>query len=132
MLQKWGRVSQATSYLDRKLILNQLAGAKMTHILTILQPTTQFVDIMHKMILNFTWQAKHWKHPNFVYGRMEDGGIVAHHLPTRIKKQNAWYFQAHSIRLFAPALHAEAVLEMKLNPTRVSALTPFYASAIEA
>jgi exonuclease III len=147
ILQKWERVSQATSYLDRKLILNQLVGAKMTHILTILQPTAQFLDLMHKMMVNFIWQGKHWKHPNFVYGRMEDGGIGVHHLPTRIqtmrfsflqkfvtqnKKQNAWYFQAHNIRLYAQALHAEAVLKLKLNPTRFLALTPFYASALEA
>ena len=82
ILQKWEKVPHATSYPDRKQILNQLVGAKMTHVLTILQHTTTFLDTMHKLTVNFIWQGKHWKHPNFVYGRLEDGGIGVHHLPT--------------------------------------------------
>jgi hypothetical protein len=37
ILHKWGKVPQATSYLERKLILNQLVEAKLTHILAIFQ-----------------------------------------------------------------------------------------------
>jgi hypothetical protein len=134
VIQQWEKVPHATSYLDRKLILNQLVGSKMTHLLTILHPTNTFLDTMNKMMVKFIWQGKYWKHPNFVYGRPENGGIGVHHLPTRIKtlrfsflqkiitrhnRQNAWYFQACNIQKYAPALHAEAVLQLNLNPTKM-------------
>jgi hypothetical protein len=35
-------------------------------------------------MIQFIWQGHHWKHPNFVYGKLEDGGIGVHHLPSRI------------------------------------------------
>jgi hypothetical protein len=85
-------------------------------------------------------QGKHWKHPNFIYGRPEDGGIGVHHLPTRIKtlrfnflqkfiavsnRENAWYLQAHNIKMYAPGLHAEAVLKLKLNPAHFPKPTPY-------
>jgi hypothetical protein len=78
---------------------------------------------------------------------MEDGGIGVHHLPTPIKtirfnflqtfitrsdRETAWYFQAHNIRMYAPDLHAEAVLKLNLNSTRFPILTPFYVSALQA
>jgi hypothetical protein len=34
--------------------------------------------------------------------------------------------------MYAPALHAEAVLKLNFNPARFPILTPFYASALEA
>jgi hypothetical protein len=109
----------------------------MTHVLTILHPTNTFLDTMNKMMVKFIWQGKYWKHPYFVYGRPENGGIGVHHLPTRIKtlrfsflqkvitrhnRQNAWYFQAYNIQKYAPALHAEAVLQLNLNPTRLTCI----------
>jgi hypothetical protein len=102
---------------------------------------------MHKLMVRFIWQGRRWKHPNFIYERPEDGGIGVRHLPTRINtlrfsflqkfiarydRKNAWYFQAHNIRTYAPALHAEDVLKLNLNPTRFPVMTPFYASALEA
>jgi hypothetical protein len=102
---------------------------------------------MHKLMVKFIWQGRHWKYPNFVYGRPEDGGIGVHHFPTRIKtlrltflqmfiarnnNENAWYFQVHNIRTNALALHAEEVLKLNLNPARFPIMTPFYASALEA
>jgi hypothetical protein len=119
----------------------------MTQALTILQPTTTFLNTMHKLMVSFIWQGRHWKHPNFIYGRPDDGGIGVHHLPTRIdtlrfnflqnfmatnEKQYAWYFQAHNIRTYAPALDGKDVLKLNLNPTRFPTMTPFYASALQA
>jgi hypothetical protein len=147
ILQKWEKVPHATSYLDRKQLINQLVGAQMTHVLTILQPTATFLNTMHKLIVNFIWQGKHWKHPNFIYGRPEDGGIGVHHLPTRIntirfnflqnfigtqQRENTWHLQAHNIRMYDQALDAEAVLKLNLIPARFPKLTPFYASSLEA
>jgi hypothetical protein len=102
---------------------------------------------MHKLMVKFIWQGRHWKYPNFVYGRPEDGGIGVHHLPIRINtlrfiflqkfmarnnNENAWYFQANNIRKHAPALHAEEVLKLNPNTTRFPIMIPFYASVLEA
>jgi hypothetical protein len=147
ILQQWEKGPQATSYHERKQILNQLIGAKLMHILTILHPTTIFLKTMHKLMVSFIWQGRHWKHHNFVYGMPEDGGIGVHHLPTRINtlrfillhkfiarndRENAWQFQAHNIRTYAPALHALDVLKLNLNPTCFPVMTTFYASTLKA
>jgi hypothetical protein len=109
ILTQWEKVPQVTSYQERKQILNQLVGEKLTHAVTIIPPPNAFLDTMHRLMVNFIWQGRHWKHPNFVYVRLEDGGICVHHLPTRIKtlrfsflqnftassdRRDAWYFQA--------------------------------------
>jgi hypothetical protein len=98
-------------------------------------------------MVNFIWQGRHWKHPNFMYGGLEDGGTSVHHFPTHIKilrlsflqnfiassdRGNAWYFQAWNIKAYAQVPHAEDVLKIKLDPTRFQAMPPFYASALEA
>jgi hypothetical protein len=44
-------------------------------------------------MVKFIWQGRHWKHPNFVYERLEDGGIGVHHLPTRIKTLRLFFLQ---------------------------------------
>jgi exonuclease III len=147
ILKQWEKIPHVTSYQDRKVILNQLVGAKLTHIITILPPTTEFLDKINKMMVSFIWQGRHWKHPDFVYGRLENGGIGVHHLPTRVQtlrfkflqkflantdRGNAWHLQAHNIRLYAPDLQAEDVLKLHLNPTRFSVMPLFYASTLEA
>jgi hypothetical protein len=66
ILQQWEKVPETTSYLERQQILNQLIGAKMTHVLTILHPPTTFLETMHRLIVNFIWQGKHWKHLNYI------------------------------------------------------------------
>jgi hypothetical protein len=98
-------------------------------------------------MIQFTWQGHHWKQPNFVYGKLQDGGIGVHHLPSRIQtlrftfiqkliannnKGNAWLFQAYNIRAYAPALQAENIIKLRLNPTKYSVMTPFCASAFKA
>jgi hypothetical protein len=35
-------------------------------------------------MVKFIWQGRHWKHPNFVYARLEDVGIGMQHFPMRI------------------------------------------------
>jgi hypothetical protein len=102
---------------------------------------------MHKLMVRFIWHSRHWKHPDIIYGRPENGGICVHHLPTRINtlhftflqkfiaaddKRNSWYFQAHNIKAYAPVLDSEDMLKLNLNPTRFPVMTPFYASALEA
>jgi hypothetical protein len=52
ILTKWQNVPQATSYQDWKL-LNQLVGAELTPILTILPPPADFLDTVHKLRVNF-------------------------------------------------------------------------------
>jgi hypothetical protein len=98
-------------------------------------------------MIQFTWQGHHWKHPNVVYGKLEDGGIGVHHVPSRIQtlrfifiqkliannnKGNAWMFQVYNIRAYATALQTEDILKLRLNPTKYSVMPPFYASAFRA
>jgi exonuclease III len=147
LLARWKKHPRATSYQDRKTILNQLIGAKLTHVITILPPTDAFLKQIHKLFVHFIWQGRHWKHPNFVYGRQEDGGIGVFHLPTRVQtlrfhflqkfventdRGNAWCLQAHNISMYDPALRAEDVLKLHLNLARCSAMQPFYANALAA
>jgi hypothetical protein len=37
------------------------------------------------MVVSFIWQEQHWKHPNFLYGRLADRGIGMQHLPSNLK-----------------------------------------------
>jgi hypothetical protein len=90
---KWEKIPQTTSYQDRKQILNQLVGAKLTHVIAVLTPPATFLDKMNRLIANFVWQGHHWKHPNFVYGRMEDGGIGVQHIRTRITILRLFFLQ---------------------------------------
>jgi hypothetical protein len=91
---------------------------------------------------NFIWQGRYWKHPNFVYGRLEDGGISVHHHPARIKTLRSSFLQDFiassergkpwNIRACAQVLHAEDMLKVKLNQTRFQAMPPHYSNALEA
>jgi exonuclease III len=147
VLNQWTKIPHTTSFQERKLILNQIVTAKLTHVLTILPPTIEFLNTINKLMIQFTWQGQHWKHPNFVYAKLEDGGIGVHHLPSRIQTQrftflqkfiannnrgNAWHFQAYNIRTYSPALQAEDILKLRLNPAKYSVMPPFYASAFKA
>jgi hypothetical protein len=146
-LTQWEKVPQAASYQERKQTLRQLVSAKLTHILTILRQPTTFFDKFHRLMVSFIWEGLHWRLPNFVHDRLENGGVDTNHFPTRIKTlrfsflQNfiassdtgiAWYFQAWRIRAYAQVLHAEDVLRLKLYSTRFQAMPPFMPTHLKA
>jgi hypothetical protein len=146
-LNQWTKISHTISFQERKIIINQTITAILTHLLTTLPPTIEFSNTMNKLMIQFTWQGQHWKHPNFIYGKLEDDRIGGHHLPIRIQtlrftflqkfiannnRGNAWHFQAYNIQTYAPALQAEDILKLRLNPTKYSVMPPFYASAFKA
>jgi hypothetical protein len=145
-LNQWGKISHTTSFQERKLILNQIVTPKLTHVLTILHPDIDFLNTINKLMTKFTWQGRHWMHPNFVYGHLRDGGIGVHHLPSRTQnlrftflqkfiannRGNAWLFQSHNIWTYDPTLQAEDILKLKLNPSKYSVMPPFYASVLKA
>jgi hypothetical protein len=137
---KWEKIPQATSYQDHKQILNQLVGAILTHVITVLTPPTTFLDKTHRLIINFVRQGHHWKHPNFVYGQMANGGIGVQHIPTRMKILRffflknflvhnrpgcAWHFQAWNIAAHGQVPHAVDVLKFRLEPLRIQSMSPF-------
>jgi hypothetical protein len=139
--------SPISYFLSETKTDNQLVGAKLTHVLTILPPPTAFLDTVHRLLVSFIWQGQQWKHPNFVYGSLAAGGISVHRLPSRIKTLrfpflqnfiassdagNAWYFQAWNISTHAEVLHVEDVLKLKLDPSCFQARPPFCANALEA
>jgi len=83
-LNNWSRFVKLTSYHGRRIICNQLIGSQLVHVLTILHPPQEFVDTIHKLLINFIWQGKHWLHPNYVFAPPEMGGIGLSHLQARI------------------------------------------------
>jgi exonuclease III len=146
-LNHWTKMAHTTSLQERKYIINQMICAKLVHTLKILTPTPSSLQAMGKMMINFIWSGQHLKHPNFVYGKLDSGGIGIHHLPSRIhtlrfdflqnfinstEKKHEWHFQAHNIQAYAPTLNAEDVLKLNLSPGRYLTLSPFYASALQA
>jgi hypothetical protein len=147
ILTKLEKFPQATSYQDRKQILNQLVGAKLTHAITVLTPPATFLDKMHRLIVSFVWQGHHWKHPNFVYGRMAGGGIGVQHITTRIKILRFFFlqnflvhnrpgctrhFHAWNTATYGQVLHAVDILKLRLDHLRIQSMPPFYATALEA
>jgi hypothetical protein len=102
---------------------------------------------MNKLMVNFIWKGRHWKHQNFVYGRLEGGGIRVHNLFTQFKtllfcffqnfiasyeRGRAWYFPGWNIRIYRHIRHADGVLKQNLNPKRFLVMSSFYANALEA
>jgi hypothetical protein len=59
VLNQWTKISHTTSLQEREHILNQIVSAKLTHILTILHPTIEFLNAINKLMIQFTWQGHH-------------------------------------------------------------------------
>jgi hypothetical protein len=100
---------------------------------------------MQKLMVNFIWQGKHWKHLNYIYATVQGGGIGVHHLLTRSKTlcfnflqkflinnnlDNTRYLQEWNIRKYECGLRAEDVLKLTLDPAKFHLLSPFYANAL--
>jgi uncharacterized protein YcgL (UPF0745 family) len=83
-LNNWTKYVQMTSYHGRKIICNQLAGSKLVHVLSVLTPPQSFILDIHKSMINFLWQKKHWLHPNNVFTPIQKGGLGLTHLGAKI------------------------------------------------
>lgn len=82
-LNNWTRYVKLTSYHGRKIICNQLIGSQLVHVLTILQPPPEFFTTIHKHLINFIWQGKHWLHPNLLFAPLDKGGIGLNNLEAK-------------------------------------------------
>jgi hypothetical protein len=92
-LHQFTKIAHSTSFQERKMILKQIVTAKLTHVLTILNPTIEFLNNINKFMIQFIWQGQHLKHPNFIFAKLEAGGIGVHHLPSRIQTLRFTFFQ---------------------------------------
>lgn len=84
-LNKWSQYVKLTSYYGRKIICNQLAGSQLNHVLNVLQPPNSFIHQIHKAMVNFIWQGKHWLHSNYVFAPIERGGLGLTHLEAKLQ-----------------------------------------------
>lgn len=91
-IRAWKRRLPAVSLIGRKLIINRCLAPKLWHQLQILPFTSQQLDRLQSILINYLWRGKHWTSVGDVCLAINQGGLGVVHL---ISKANS--FRVHTI-----------------------------------
>lgn len=74
-IERWAKWNFKTSLRGRRIVANQLLGSKLVHVLTVLEPPKKFVEELHRILIRFLWNGRHWKSQDHVFADPREGGL---------------------------------------------------------
>ncbi len=73
-LSKWKWLLPQLSYRGRVLVANNLAASTLWHKVTVLEPPSELICNIQRMIVDFFWSGEHWTRAAVLYLPVHEGG----------------------------------------------------------
>lgn len=146
-LQRYRRWLPLTSYLNRRIVLNQVINASLIHVITVLHPPTWFVSSVNSISVKFMWSGLPWLHSHYLYAPTTLGGHNVTYFPAMLWKvrlrfmqrllsvthrTSSWFLQLDNLSRYDRIYHPCVTLMCDISSVNMDGMQPFYRSALTA
>ena len=60
VIKNWTFFSKGASFIGRGPVVNSICSSKLWYIISVLQPSQNYISSLQKVFIDFVWQGHHW------------------------------------------------------------------------